>query len=57
MTPMGALPCHPERNEVKSKDLYSNLDDILTELPRKARDDGGGLPFCVTLSGKATQLP
>ena len=41
MTSMGALPCHPERNEVKSKDLYSNLDNILTELPRKARDGRG----------------
>ena len=39
MTPMGALPCHSERNEVKSKNLYSNPDDILIEIPRQARDD------------------
>ena len=43
MTPMGVLPCHPERSggvaAAKSKDLYSNLDDMLIEIPRQARDD------------------
>ena len=30
---------HPERSEAESKDLYDNNDDILIEIPRKARDD------------------
>ena len=37
-----ALPCHPERSEAESKDLYVNFVDIHIEIPRKARDDKGG---------------
>ena len=53
--------CHPERSggyaAAQSKDLYKNKDGIRIEIPRRARDDGARLPFCVILSGAVGFLP